>query len=490
MTEQFHSVAVTKLTNAQYPDTPPFHPGTVYPEYPYGAEAVSTKNDVYEMVRNTFIELGLDAAHVNSPEWNPLGDFVQPGQRVLIKPNLVEDRHYRGGDINCLITHGSVIRAVMDYVFIALKGEGQVTVGDAPVLSTKFAVAAEKAHLPEVIEFYKSQPIPELRVLDFRTVAGELDERFHVTRWVEGQGDPEGNTTFELNENSMFAPIADLTDKLRLPHYRIGDTDDYHKGTRHRYMVPRAVTEADIIINLPKMKTHCKAGVTGAMKNFVGTVARRHCFTNYREGAPEQGGDEYPKASFIKSMSEHLERLIDGNQTPVVRPLLSLAFRVNERIRRMLGIDGIRDGAWRGNDTVWRAILDLVRIAYYGGPDAVMADNKRRRIFTLIDGIISGEDEGPLEAKAKKTDCVLAGMNPIATDAVMATLMNHNWEKIPTIREGAAVEQWPIFEGSINDIYVHYEGTAYPLADVPELNICEPFLPAFGWRNYIELNKS
>lgn len=481
-------VAITQQTGACYPELPPFHPDTAWPEYPFDTTELSSSNDVYRMVRDTLYALGLDKERYGDPAWNPFGSFIRPGYTVVIKPNLVQDRHYRGGDIDCLITHGSIVRAVMDYVFKALEGKGRVVLGDAPVLSTRFDQAVAKAHLNEVIAFYRGGATPELEVFDFRLVTGALDERFHVTRWLDTPGDPAGNVTFNLAGHSLLNPVAHLAHLFRLPHYRKGDTENYHRKNFNRFVVPRSIIDADVIINLPKMKTHCKAGITGALKNFVGIVALRHCYTNYRRGAPVHDGDEYPRASVIKSVSETLERAIDGNQTPTIRPLLSLAFRANERLRRLLGIDGIRDGAWYGNDTVWRAIIDLVRIARYGNVDGVMADTPRRTLFTLIDGIIAGEDEGPLEAQAKKADCLLAGFNPVAVDACMATLMGYDYRKVTTVREALAVRQWPLAPFDEKDIRALYEGKELSLSELPAASVRTPFVPARGWRGHIELS--
>ena len=63
----------------------------------------------------------LTAAHYRSAEWNPLGGFVRPSDRVVLKPNFVRNfRESSPEDGDCLVTHGAVIRAVLDYVYIAL----------------------------------------------------------------------------------------------------------------------------------------------------------------------------------------------------------------------------------------------------------------------------------------------------------------------------------------------------------------------------------
>ena len=486
MTGIEEKVSIAKQTDAAYPFDEPFHPATAYPEYPFGREYTGPQNDIYEMVRECLWKLGLDRDRFGTADWNPLGVFIKPGHRVIIKPNLVQDRHYRGGDVGCLVTHGSVVRAVMDYIYKALDGRGCVVVGDAPVLSTKFDGAIRAARLGGVLDFYRAHAIPAPSVFDFRTVAGVLDKRFHVSRWVALSGDPLGNVSYDLGADSMLAPVAHLAHLIRLPHYRAGDTDPYHSGNHHIYVVPHCVIDADVIVNVPKMKTHCKAGITAALKNFVGIVALRHCYANYRQGSPHDGGDEYPQAYGIKRIGDYLEGLIDGNRIPGVRQLLSLAYRASERARKWMGVDGIYEGRWHGNDTVWRAILDLVRIARYGRADGTMADAPQRTLFTVLDGIVGGEGEGPLEARAKKAGLILAGFNPVATDVAVATLMRYDFRKIPTINNSACIERWPLLTAAFDDLRFLYEDRELTENELALKSIVEEFEPACGWVGHVE----
>ena len=105
-----------------YATDPPYHPQIRYPEYDGPLSRSGTPNAAYDAVRETLHLLQLDDAHYGRVDWNPLGTFVSPGQTVAIKPNLVMHRHLRGGSLNCVITHGSMIRAVVDYVCLALQG--------------------------------------------------------------------------------------------------------------------------------------------------------------------------------------------------------------------------------------------------------------------------------------------------------------------------------------------------------------------------------
>jgi len=73
-------------------------------------------NHVYDGVRRALRALGLDFDRYGTKEWNPLGELIKPGDRVVIKPNLVRDFHETDGNIYSIIAHASVIRAIADYV--------------------------------------------------------------------------------------------------------------------------------------------------------------------------------------------------------------------------------------------------------------------------------------------------------------------------------------------------------------------------------------
>src|SRR5688572_28909200 len=94
-------------------------------------------NPVYEMVEATLRGLGLDAARAGTPEWNPLGDLIAPGDRVLVKPNLVSSKNLHqkitGEHLAASSTHGSLLRPVLDYALKATGPRGSVRVIDSPV---------------------------------------------------------------------------------------------------------------------------------------------------------------------------------------------------------------------------------------------------------------------------------------------------------------------------------------------------------------------
>ena len=75
--------------------------------------------------------------------------------------------------------------------------------------------------------------------------------------------------------------------------YDMGETAKYHGKGNHIYVLCRSVMDADVLIILPKMKTHKRTGVTLSIKNMVGANGYRNCLPHYTIGTPAESGDEF-----------------------------------------------------------------------------------------------------------------------------------------------------------------------------------------------------
>src|ERR1041384_5877845 len=79
------------------------------------------------------------------------GDFVRPGDRVVVKPNWVKehDERYPGPDQwEHVVTHPVVIEAVTRWVAERLQGRGAITICDAPQTDSSFSALANYCGLP------------------------------------------------------------------------------------------------------------------------------------------------------------------------------------------------------------------------------------------------------------------------------------------------------------------------------------------------------
>jgi uncharacterized protein (DUF362 family)/NAD-dependent dihydropyrimidine dehydrogenase PreA subunit len=139
----------------------------------------------------------------------PLGGmaaFVHPGQKVLLKPNMLAGR----APEKAVTTHPEILRAV---IRAARAAGGIISVGDSPGVGAPEQVA-RRCGLLSVIE----------------------------------------------EEGARFAPFAESV------RVRVGG------GTFHELELARDILDADVVINLPKLKTHQMMGLTCGVKNLFGAV--------------------------------------------------------------------------------------------------------------------------------------------------------------------------------------------------------------------------
>jgi uncharacterized protein (DUF362 family)/ferredoxin len=140
----------------------------------------------------------------------PLGGmkaFVQRGDRVLIKPNLLIAKH----PDRCVTTHPALVKAVAEFV---QEAGGIPAIGDSPA--------------------------------------------------VEG-----------LRRTAAQAGIAEVAEELSCPLVEFKEVAEVRADetcTFRRFELAKAVLEADVVINLPKVKTHSQTLLTLGVKNIFGCI--------------------------------------------------------------------------------------------------------------------------------------------------------------------------------------------------------------------------
>ena len=395
-------VAIASHPNpCSYPNKVPFHPNEIYPEFQGKVKVGEGGNVTFILFRKLMFDLGMDIDNFSTPDWNPFREIINPGEKVLIKPNLVRHIHLGGGDYQAVVTHASVIRCVLDYVALALNGEGEIIVGDAPVQSADFSKILERTGLQEVCDdITKTWQIP-VRLVDFRLWSVNLDGSHHVINGRDLQGDPAGYITVNLGKQSLLTPLNEQSDRFRVTSYDCGDMVKHHNEKRHEYLIPRRVLEADVVLNLPKLKTHRKVGLTASLKNLVGINGQKDWLPHHRCGSVEENGDEYKYPSLLKRILNSLGENIDRNPYSKLNALYRLTARITRRINRTMAREPYDEGSWYGNDTLWRTVLDLNRLLIYADRNGIMTNSPQRKCLTIVDAIIAGEGEGPMEPDAR-----------------------------------------------------------------------------------------
>ncbi|HEU4428950.1 MAG TPA: DUF362 domain-containing protein [Myxococcota bacterium] len=468
----------------------PWHPGHVYPELAALLGETATQGDAnpaYAAVRAALAALGLDAARFGTPEWNPLGGLAPQGGCVVLKPNFI--RHWNpqaGQSVESVITHGAVIRAALDYAALAVGPSGSVVLAEAPQQDCDWESVSRLAGLPEMLQLYGDALGRDFRAIDLRREAVQTADGVIVAR-KPLPGDPLGYRAVDLGRTSFFEGSGLDPNAMRGADYDPAVTGEQHRAGRNAYLLSETVLRADLVVNLPKLKTHKKTGVTLALKNLVGINGDKNWLPHHTVG---REGDEFPGGAWIDRLRsravEHARGLLaKGRAVGAIR-----ALRRAENAAR--GDAFIRSGNWHGNRTTWRMVCDLNRAFYYSDASKLRLDAPQpvRRVLTVLDGIVAGEGEGPLAPTDRPLGAILAAEDPIALDLAALALMGFDWERVPKVRELMASAEPRITRvREPNDVRVFEAVTDRPtLRELgPDEVPCDgPFTAHSGWRGHIE----
>jgi uncharacterized protein (DUF362 family) len=367
---------------------------------------------------------------------------------VVIKPNFVLDRHDGGGNLYSIITHPSIIKTVCDYASIALEGSGRIIIADAPQNNCNFNNLKNKLQLEEIknAELINLQPYWSTWK-HFKFCEKKLN------------GDPLGSTIIDLGSFSKFVSLKNK-DRLYGARFKRKETERNHTEKVNKYQIANTVLFSDVLISLPKMKVHKKVGVTLNAKNLVGINTNKNLIPHYRIGSPKEGGDQYPDGFFSAK-----ERFMIKFERFMYDMFLSRESIPLEHIHRFmygficlfflkkigLGVSNkkkmLDSGNWYGNDTCWRSVYDLLSIL----------SKTNIKTFSIVDGIIGGENDGPLMPDSKPSGVLIGGENFSYVDAIATTVMGFDYKKIKYLSE-ICMEDIDIIGDLINCNYKPHPG--------------------------------
>lgn len=477
-----------------YP-APPFSPPERYAEFAgatwLGEEGTDAANSVYARVRESLVQLGLDAGRAGTAQWNPFGKFVKPGQRVVLKPNFVKGSHPLGEPgVLSMITHASVMRPLIDYVLLATGGKVHITICDVPLQSSVWEDILERSGTRALISWYAGRGVA-VEALDLRREISTFNEENVIATRDYRDRDPLGYAAVDLARRSALMPIIADSHKLEITDYPYSTVGKHHNEERNEYLIARTILAADFFINVPKLKTHKKTGITVAMKNLIGINGDKSWIAHHRRGSPAQGGDEFPKAQALPVLQFRLFNALKSRPATVpVATALKKIFRKFvwggrrlEEVRMTPSPTGqVYEGGWYGNDTVWRCVLDLNNVIFFADRDGNLHESPQRAYLCVVDGILAGEREGPMEQTPKEAGLVLAGVNPVAVDFASAVVMGFDPMQIPALRGSIGFEHFGLgaFSAADVELTANYGAGGSGSGDARSLGL--GFIPPVHWR--------
>lgn len=423
----------------------------------------------------------------NEPDFSSI--HINKGDHVVIKPNLVKE--HKENDPNewrSVITDPQLIRKVCFYVCQQLEGsDGRVTICDAPQTDSSFQKISELLDLYGIAEEASNEYNIPVEILDLRDEEWISEEGIIVNR-KKIDGDPLGSIAFNLGEDSLFYGYKG-EGKYYGADYNSKVVNQHHHGDKQEYLICATPIYADVFINMPKLKTHKKTGVTIGLKNLVGINADKNWLPHHTYGNPKNNGDEFPTVSFLNLIERMAVKF--ARKLTIVIPYFGTL--IAKRLRKMGntvfgdGHNTIRSGNWHGNDTTWRMVLDLNRCLLYGEKDGSINPQKLKRYYVIVDGDIGMEGSGPMQGDPINIGYTIVGDNPVAVDAVGASLMGFDWKKIKLISNAFSIPSLPITKVLPKDVYIICPdlNKEFSLEDF-DYSLSKKLKPHYGWKGHIE----
>ena len=468
-----------------------FHPDQLYAEFIENKlfTKFNPDNHVFSSIRKLLMQMDLDKDNIETANWNPFSDIIKPGDTVLLKPNLVKHESSRKETtLTELITHPSIIVAIISYVILALQDKGTIIIGDSPIQEADFSKIVDYLQLSDYISEFRTRTKINFEIIDFRKEMS-INKMTREIQRISLKGDPRGYSTIELGEKSALMEITHQYKKFRVTNYNKEEMIKFHNENHHSYIIANTVLQSDVIISLPKLKSHRKAGITCALKNLVGMNGSKDCLPHHRKGSIQENGDEYLNKSFRKTLMSNLEERRAKSNSRIFCFFLflnKLVLYVFERIFPFK--DSYKEGSWYGNKTIPRTIVDLNYILNFVTKEGKISKTKQRSLFAITDAIISGQCDGPLCPTKMKTGILIASKDFLANDIISCYLAGFDPKKIPTITFALNSEI------NINNISIleniPIRSNLTYLENVKDIINKRLFVhePTSGWKNHIELD--
>jgi uncharacterized protein (DUF362 family) len=396
-----------------------------------------------------------------------LNEEVIGDKNILLKPNWV--LHDRKDDDNiCLRTNDAIIISILS--FILQYKPRAVVIGDAPIQGCNWDAMISNRLSVNVNAMANEFNIP-ITIKDFRrtTFSPELNnpsiDRSPLSEYL----------IFDLGKNSHLESITSGKNEFRVTSYNPDRLIESHSQGIHKYCITKELFSADVIISLPKVKTHQKTGITCALKNLVGINGDKDYLPHHRIGGTGFGGDCYPGKNVLRLMSEYLLDEANRRQGKWSYKIFSLTSAIVWKLTKPSKLHHL-SAAWHGNDTTWRMVLDLNKIALYGRSDGTISSDKQRVLFSFCDGIIAGQGDGPLKPEPHALGVISFTNNSHLNDYCMAILMGFEPENIPLLNS---------FSRLYNDDNYEIILDSYKVGVRQLKNISLKTLPAPGWVDHL-----
>ena len=408
------------------------------------------------------------------------------GVLIVVKPNWVQESHEYKKDVwEPVITSPELLLSVVEYVAFRMAGRrATICICDAPHSYADFGAIVSRGQFgARLASLAAKHSDVRFELRDLRRTVDVRREEVVVQRRQLPE-DPRGYVTANLGEDSLFYGHLGEGRYYGADHDS-GVVNVHHRGHVQEYLISGTAIQCDLFINLPKLKTHKKTGITCCLKNLVGINGEKNWLPHHTEGFPGSHGDEFPRNSVLNRI-EAMAKDVAARLLLDVPLFGTWIYRKTRNAGKGLLGDSqnvVRNGNWSGNDTCWRMALDLNRALLYCNPDGSWRDRFHAKAYlAIVDGIIGGQGNGPLCPDPIQSNTLISGTNPGEVDSVAAKLMGFDPDRVPLIRQAFEPHRWPITLQPMNAVtaFDSRMGCSVPLSRVAPA-VPGGFMPHFGW---------
>lgn len=390
------------------------------------------------------------------------------GKKILLKPNLVKEcRLDKPSDEICLFTHPNFILATL-HVLLECSPKS-VVIGDAPIQDCHWEKMLHQNFYDNIDALSKDFNVP-VYVVDFRKV---IFDNSH-NQFGKSNRKDEDYLIFDVAKRSWLEPITKEKNVFRVTNYNPDNMAKSHEKGKHCYCIAREVFEADIVITMPKTKTHRMACMTNSLKILVGINGDKDYLPHHRIGSKDHGGDCYKNYNMLRSIVEKLLDFSNRHRGVWYFPFIRFVCKVLWRLSLPNGEVSMNAG-WYGNDTVWRMVLDLNTIAICGKLDGTLSNIPQRTLYTLCDAIVGGQNNGPLMPEPLAMGFIAFSNDSYLSDEMFGRLFNIEVERVPLLREATRMNK-------AKETHFFMDGREVSKEDI--IRYATNVVLAPGWVNY------
>lgn len=391
------------------------------------------------------------------------------GKKVFLKPNWV--RHdVKDSDQWCMRTHENLILAFIE-IILEFKPLS-VILADAPIQGCQWEKMVKNEFTQQINKLSEEFGIP-IKIKDLRRVTFDPSKNNPLM----DRNPLSDYKIFDLGTQSFLEPISRENKNLfRVTHYNPDRLALSHRPGVHKYCITNELFDSDVVISIPKVKTHQKAGITAALKNIVGLNGDKDFLPHHRLGGTGFGGDCYPGKNYLRYLSELSLDFANRRQGKFI---YWFSFKLSSLLWRLSFPKKTHQLAagWFGNDTTWRMVMDLNTIAVYGKKDGTISKQPQRNFYSLCDGIIGGQGDGPLNPDPMALGIISFTNHSGFNDLALASLMGLDTSKIPLLNEA---------KKNLNNqtVKLFWNNKSITLDELNQFSIKAKMPP--GWENYTE----